>query len=577
MLRSLYKNIYKVSCALALMAVVFGVGQVAHAASLSLSPASSKVTTGNIVSLRVMVGAGGVSINNAEGTIQFPTDLLDVVSVSKNSSVLTLWVEEPKFSNYAGTITFNGGVPNPGYSGASGEVFTVVFRAKKTGTASIVFADTAVRQNDGFGTNVLMFSSPASIEINPGEVVPIVPAVPDGAPLAPVVTSTTHPQSNKWYSNSNVELQWKVPSDVTEIATAVTSSASSVPTGTANPFSEKKINSLNDGVSYFHIRYKNKQGWGPITHFRIQIDTVAPNPFKVTFPQTTDTEDPSPVVSFKTTDAMSGVDRYEMKVDNGPYKKVTPKKGSTNLYSLFDLEPGERSLLIKAVDMAGNETVQTASIVITSINPPRIDDYPSEINEDELLKVGGSSYPKASVEVVVENEAGYTVSQIANTNADGRFTTTWAKRLSMGSYTIKARAIDNRDAKSSYTKPLTFVVKQSSLSVAGTLIINWLSLIFIIILALGAIILLVLYFIYKIRRMKNLIGKKVRTTETSVHRAFDTLRDEVRQQLKLLEKTRGVRELTKEEERIIEVLQSNLVKSEENLEKQLSDIEKTVS
>ena len=112
----------------------------ASAASLYLSPSSSNVSAGNIISTKVSVDTSGKSINNAEGTIQFPSDLLDVVSISKGSSIFSLWVEEPKFSNGEGKITFNGGLPNPGYVGSGGNIISITFRAKKAGTATIVFA-----------------------------------------------------------------------------------------------------------------------------------------------------------------------------------------------------------------------------------------------------------------------------------------------------------------------------------------------------------------------------------------------------------------------------------------------------
>ena len=105
------------------------------------------------------------SINNGEATIQFPVDMLEVVSVTKGSSIFTLWVEEPKFSNTTGKISFNGGVPTPGFTGASGYIATVTFKAKKQGTASIIFSDGAVRENDGLGTDILILKNSGVVKI----------------------------------------------------------------------------------------------------------------------------------------------------------------------------------------------------------------------------------------------------------------------------------------------------------------------------------------------------------------------------------------------------------------------------
>ena len=83
----------------------------ALAATLSFSPSTANVSVGNIVSVKVVVNTLGEAINNAEVNIQFPSDLLEVVSVSKSSSVFSLWVEEPIFSNFElnpqGNVTFD--------------------------------------------------------------------------------------------------------------------------------------------------------------------------------------------------------------------------------------------------------------------------------------------------------------------------------------------------------------------------------------------------------------------------------------------------------------------------------------
>lgn len=136
-----------------------------NAATLFISPASTEVSIGNITTMKVYVDTLGKSINNAEAVIQFPTDMLDVVSITKGSSVFSLWTEEPNFSNSTGRITFNGGIPNPGFTGRSGYVVSITFKAKKQGTASILFTDGAVRENDGLGTDILTDKKGSVIQI----------------------------------------------------------------------------------------------------------------------------------------------------------------------------------------------------------------------------------------------------------------------------------------------------------------------------------------------------------------------------------------------------------------------------
>ncbi len=160
------------------------------AATLSLSPASSNLSVGNIVSMRVLVDTQGKWINNAEAIIQFPTDLLEVISVTKNPSIFSLWVEEPSFSNFTGKITFNGGIANPGFNGASGSIASITFKAKKSGNASIIFAESALRENDGLGTDILTSRNVGLIQITAPPPTEALPASPN----IPIATDTTPPE-----------------------------------------------------------------------------------------------------------------------------------------------------------------------------------------------------------------------------------------------------------------------------------------------------------------------------------------------------------------------------------------------
>src|SRR3989344_7191998 len=106
----------------------------ADAATLYFSPSSGDFTVGNILNVSILVNTQGKAINNAEVIINFPASLLEVISISKSGSIFTLWVEEPVLSNSAGTVTFNGGLPTPGFNGTAGKLLDVVFRIRNSGT-----------------------------------------------------------------------------------------------------------------------------------------------------------------------------------------------------------------------------------------------------------------------------------------------------------------------------------------------------------------------------------------------------------------------------------------------------------
>ena len=155
----------------------------AYAASLYFSPSSGNQTAGNILNVNVLVNTQGKVINNADAVIRFPANILEAVSISKTGSIFSLWVEEPSFSNSAGTISLNGGLPTPGFTGSAGKMVSIAFRVKTAGSASLAFTSGAVRANDGFGTDILSSLGTATFTISP---VPVIP-VPEPTPTPTIV------------------------------------------------------------------------------------------------------------------------------------------------------------------------------------------------------------------------------------------------------------------------------------------------------------------------------------------------------------------------------------------------------
>src|SRR3989338_8837245 len=94
-------------------------------------------------------------MNAASGVISFSSDKLEVASLSKTGSIFSLWVQEPSFSNSAGTVNFEGIALNPGFTGASGKLISINFKVKSVGDAPLTFSSGSVLANDGKGTNIL--------------------------------------------------------------------------------------------------------------------------------------------------------------------------------------------------------------------------------------------------------------------------------------------------------------------------------------------------------------------------------------------------------------------------------------
>ncbi|MFA4890657.1 MAG: cohesin domain-containing protein, partial [Candidatus Paceibacterota bacterium] len=155
-------------------------------ATLFVSPSSGVYKVGDIFSVLVNVNSGGQAINAASVQMSFDNAKLEVTEVGFSRSIFNIWTEEPTFSNAAGSVRLSGGLPNPGFVGASGAILRVNFKAKTTGQASVVLTSGSVLANDGNGTNIL--------DNFKGGLYNIISAVKEGATLEkPPATSTSIP------------------------------------------------------------------------------------------------------------------------------------------------------------------------------------------------------------------------------------------------------------------------------------------------------------------------------------------------------------------------------------------------
>ena len=164
-----------------------------YAATLSVSPTTGTYAVGSTITARVVVGSGGVSVNAVSGALTFPADKLTLTSVSKSGSVVTLWVQEPTYSNASGTASFEGVMLN-GYTGNAGTVLTFTFRAKAQGSARVALASSsAVLLNDGQGTNATNGVGSATYTITPPVVKPTPTPTPKPIP-EPTPVPTPEPE-----------------------------------------------------------------------------------------------------------------------------------------------------------------------------------------------------------------------------------------------------------------------------------------------------------------------------------------------------------------------------------------------
>lgn len=551
----------------------------ASAATLYFGPSSGTFSVGNILIANVLVNTQEQAVNNADAVINFPTEMLDVVSVSKSGSIFSLWVEEPTFSNSAGTITFDGGLPTPGFNGTAGKMIGIVFRVKKAGLASLVFSSAAVRANDGFGTDVLQGRAQAQFTLKAADAAPKVPseAAPEvpsivSTPSAPIISSPTHPNPEEWYSTNDPRFAWGLPKGLTGISIAFDKLPTTNPgTRSGGLFAEYSYSDVDDGVSYFHIRAANGDGWGPVTHYRVQIDTKPPEAFAAAVDSGVST-----TLKAKPTDASSGIAYYIVKVDAADPIKADAAQLEAGTYVLENLAAGEHSVRVMAFDKAGNSTSTTTDFTITPPKAPVFTEYPVGLSNDDILIIKGTTYPNALLSIWLQRDSNDIKRYSLRAKEDGAFMFIGADRVKGGLYQAWAEAVTEQGQRTDVSKPIFINVKQALFWKLLPGFQTYLTMFIPIIALLILLILLMLHGIRKIIGLRRRIRHEINDVEGEIHKAFDILREDLRAHLKLLDKVRNKRDLTAEEEKIATILKNNLDLAEESLRKKVEVIEKEI-
>ena len=354
-------NTKKLLVVFSFILVIFGglpLAARAEGASLYLSPASGSFFVGSTFDVSVFVNTGQENVNAVETNIEFDPNKLQVASPTAGKSFIEIWVAQPDYSNTKGRMSFIGGIPSPGINTSAGLVSTITFRAIAPGQAKISFLDSSkVLRNDSAGTNILT-------SIGRGVYTLLIPP-----PEGPKVFSPTHPDRNKWYKDNNPTFSWEKEQGVTNFSYSFDRDSTGVPDNepegehTSVSFSEVK-----DGIWYFHIKAQKGKVWGGTSHYVVQIDTTIPAAFEPTVEPFVKTTEKQPLISFITTDALSGIDYYQIK-----YIDITPERKeegagffveATSPHKLPLLEIGKYLIVIRAYDKAGNWREGTVKIQI---------------------------------------------------------------------------------------------------------------------------------------------------------------------------------------------------------------------
>jgi len=578
----------------ATLVIAFGVlgltiPQSSFAQSISITPSAVNQPVGKSFSLKLIVSSPNQAVNAFSGTVSFPKDKLQVVSLSKTDSIVNVWVTEPSFSNDLGTVSFEGIALNPGFTGSLGKILTINLKSIARGDATVTVSDASVLANDGSGTNVLKEIQPSLVLV--GATTAPVPDVSDQANTIGQVkiTSLTHPNERKWYPDRTAKLTWTIPKGATASFLSLDRDAKDTPQKKYSPaIDSKEVADIEDGTWYFHLAFEGAGGKSSISTYRLNVDTTAPSSFSIKELPRTDKADPKVRFAFSATDEVSGIDHYEVSIDSGNI--VTWRDPGDGIFETDALSPGQHTISVKAYDEAGNYAAGSADFSVSGVDAPTIDSYTDRVENTDVISLSGRTYPNASVGLYInvlgkEYEFGRTTS-----GADGIFTIAWKPdpvssdtvvlssnkpvSLESGIYDVWVDASMNgvktypsRRVQVIVDAPFSVTVSKSlfevSLYLAPAIILIMIALI-------GA-----LYATRRIVSFKKHVFAEAEETEDVLHKSFVLLREDIAEYKKTVEGAQTRRRITKAEMDLVERLSQNLVEAERLIKKEVKDIEHT--
>jgi len=534
------------------------------------------------MTIELRLDSEGVSFNAAQAVIRFPKDMLEVTALDKAESAFSFWLEEPQFSNTEGVISFTGGTPF-GVSGGAVEVLKTEFLAKGTGSGTLSLTEAAITASDGSGTNILSKMNDAVITVVPQRIIPKVQKpqqkIPEPEqiirkvvsseklPSKPVFKIPLYPEENRWYNLvAQFTASWDLPLDISGVSTALNKYPNSIPTEKSEGlFDNKTFASLLDGAWYLHMRFQNNLGWGPTAHYRLAIDTQPPLGFEINIPEGEKTDNPVPTLQFQTSDALSGLKEYQLRIGDGNLILI-PAADFTGSFKLPLQAPGKRRVIVKAIDQAENSVENSMDIEILPIASPAITFITKELfsNEENGLAIKGTALPGINVLLSVFREDTLVANTTARADEKGNWEFAFDQPFKNGRYILTAQSQDERGALSLVVKSLEVRVKSKPIIQIGKFQLGMG----------GALIFLLMVIaggfgggVWFYKKRQGRLALRLLVVKTDLVKVFKLIQDDIEK----LQQAMGTS--TKlDDEFIIKRLQENIKKMEGYLKKEIEKI-----
>jgi hypothetical protein len=308
-------------------------------------PTTGGFLEGSTFDVPIFINTEGNSINAIDLTLKYDPSKMKIVNPSGGKSIVGLWLEAPYFNNTTGQARFVGGVPG-GIKTSSGLIVTISFKALVPGNATLTIDDgSSVLLNDGSASRTIVDTKRGTYSIlaRPAEGL--------------AITSDTHPVESDWYNNRNVTFAWETPEGASGFGFTLDKEPKSTPGTTITSASTSvEYDNLADGVWYFHLKAQRKGVWGPVSHRAARIDTEPPAIFTPVVERVVENDTQHTQIAFETTDALSGIDHYEVGVVDmtAPSAQSPVYIESESPYVVPENIQNASRVYVRAMDKAGN-------------------------------------------------------------------------------------------------------------------------------------------------------------------------------------------------------------------------------
>lgn len=319
-----------------------------RAATLSFNLDQAEINQGSAQDICVMLKLeGDENINAVEGRVKIQGEA-DVLDVNVADSIISLWIETPKYDFKNQEIKFSGIIPGGfrgrltprGLESDENKVFCLNLRAIGEAGVKInlnfVQNETRALLNDGLGTEAKLVLPNSALEIT-------------GAAVAQkILSSPTHPVDNKWYKESTAKISWPVRDGAVYSYMLSKNNSAVVDEIPEDTIGNVEYRNLEDGIWYFLLKEKEKdKNWKETQSFKIMIDTVLPEPIFASLQKNKDMFDGRYFIVFNAADKGSGIDHFEL------WEGMDRYVDANSPFVLKDQTLG-REIVVWAVDKAGN-------------------------------------------------------------------------------------------------------------------------------------------------------------------------------------------------------------------------------